>query len=144
MEKVQLTSDDFVLQYVPGPGFLLIQKDNIGEKHGSLFVPRSALQKQAKWSSTGKIVARSPFRCNEDYDDYLMSVYRVGDRVGFSSTVPHMAPAPPYYEFVNEDNSVVIHCADIIGIVCDTPDKYHQFLQRVESVSHRFYSSSKN
>ena len=134
IEQTIITSPQYWKQYVPGPGFLLIDKDPSPDKSGGIYIPPTAKNLATKYSATGVIRAVSPFKANDDHDQYLSAIYREGDRVGFSATVPITSPVPPTYKFENpnreQDRSVIIHVADVIGVLCETEEQKKEFLDR--------------
>ncbi len=133
-KQVKITSVEYQKQNMPGPGMLLIQKDNISERRGQIVLPRSAIEQSLKWAPTGVIVAMSRFQGEDDFEAYLSRTYKVGDRVGFSSSVPFVAPAPPDYQFENpnraNDGSVMIHIKDVICVICENEEKRAEFSAR--------------
>jgi len=118
---------------------VLLEKEQIDEKQGSLHVPEGVRDNMKKFSATAIIRGLSPFVCNDDHDNYLGLIYQVGDRVGVNPTTPMLSPAPPQWTFRNEDGSqdgtCMVHIADIIGVICENEEERKDFNQRVEAAN---------
>jgi hypothetical protein len=101
------------------------------------------VQRTLQHAATATIIQISPFKCESEHDNYLCSIYRVGDQVGVNASTPLISPAPPYWRFENEDGSddghYLIHVADLLGVICDTEEKKRDFLRRFESRSEKNY-----
>lgn len=127
MEKRTITSKEYAQLFTPAHGYVLILKDGLDAKYGSLYLSRQVIDRAKAASGTGIIMALSPFKSETEHENYLMQTYKVGQRVCFSSMTPHLAPAPPSFQFKNDDDevdaSVVIKLSDVIGVLSETPDE---------------------
>lgn len=126
---------DYAEQYIPLGAWLLVEKDMLPEKIGSLYVPTRAKDTTVKHTSTGIIVQKSPFILFENtWEEYMYSALSVGDRIGFGATIPLLSPAPPTYNFEGDDTGgvrfVTLHVTDVIGVFCYTPEERSAFLER--------------
>jgi len=133
MESVNITGKEYEKQYIPFGGFLFIAKDLASTKHGSIYIPEKVRSDHSKYTSTGVIVAKSPFKNFEDErEQYMMARLKKGDRVGFGTTVPLYSPSPPFYQFDGDDREtyITIHVKDILAVICDTHEKWIEFMER--------------
>lgn len=117
-----ITKAEFIKRYKPGPGMLLIDKDEGTEFVGRIVMPKSIRDKSARNACAGRIVKVSPYEVyQESYDKDLYAIYKEGMHVGFNPTTPWAAPSPPYIKFIKEAHEpeidlVIIHMADIIAV----------------------------
>ena len=135
-ERKYVTSAEYARTVIPGPGLVLIEKDGISENYGELILTKNTVKQTLAHAATALIVSVSPFKCENEHDNYLCNIYRPGDRIGVDSTTPRLSPAPPYWIFKNPDDSAdghyFIHIADILGIICETEEQYREFLTRID------------
>ena len=136
-ERRFITSAEYQKTLIPGPGLVLIEKDGISEHYGELLLTKHTVAQTLTHAATAIVVKVSPFKCESDYDNYLCSLYRQGDRIGLNSTNPVLSPAPPYWVFQNPDQSAdghyLLHVGDILGVVCETDEKRQEFLSRLSA-----------
>lgn len=115
-----ITSDEYAKEYLPLNGFLLVKKDVVPSKYGSILISSETRVAGNKWSATGIVTAKAPF-AEHDYERNILKLINIGDRIGFNPTGPFFAPAPTYYEFKNsdgeDDRSVTIHVTDVIAVL---------------------------
>lgn len=122
-EIKEVTKEEYIAAYTPGPGMLLIEKDMATEKtRGGLWIPRSMTEKGLKYAGTGIIRKKSPFPVfQEAHDEELFKLFKEGMHVGFNNTTPWVSPLPPYMGFKKEQNGqdialVTIHMGDVIAL----------------------------
>ena len=136
-ERRYITSKEYQKTVIPAAGLVLIEKDGISEHYGDILLTKATVQRTLQHAATGIIAAISPFRAESEQDNYLCSIYKVGDRVGVNSTTPLIAPAPPYWYFKNNDDTqdghYLIHIADLLGVICETDEEKQEFLKRIAS-----------
>ena len=133
MESIKVAGEEYEKQYFPFGGFLFIRKDMPPTKTGRLYTPPSVRESHAKWSSTGIVVRKSKFRVFEDaYEEYIWTILKRGDRIGYNTTVPFYAPSPPHYEFQGDDKEVyqTIHLKDVVGVICESEQDRISFSER--------------
>jgi co-chaperonin GroES (HSP10) len=130
----KITGEEYKKIYVPVGAWVLIEKDLLPEKTaGGIILPTRGRESHTKVTTTGTIVALSPNKEFEtNWDAYLRSIYRVGDRVGFSDTTPILSPAPPNMAFAEDCDQrfVTMHISDILMVFCDTEEKKKEFSGR--------------
>jgi hypothetical protein len=136
-----MTAEEYIESYVPAPGWLLVAKDVSSDKVGRIYVPEISKRANLKFASTGVIVAKSPVsRLESEWDTFIYSLSCVGDRVGFSSMVPHLSPAPTTLEWTNPEGKeerhperlVTLHAADILVWFCGNEKDKARYLERVK------------
>lgn len=114
LQKREITQDEYVNEFHPRPGWVLILKDSLSEKYGSLYIPKSAADRVLHYASSGVIKKMYSGSYSEECDS-LKETYKVGVRVGFNTTVPILAPLPPNCEFTEASCFVTMHISDILG-----------------------------
>jgi len=139
-EERKLTSEEYWKEFVPAAGMVLIAKDQGSNKIGSIHLPGGVQSRQVQWASTGVIQKTSPMNPDEKHDKLLAMLYRVGDCVGFTNTVPIQAPVRPHYSFNNKDNkpdsSVLVHVSDILGVLEKEEGDVDKRLDQIEGYMH--------
>lgn len=138
VQSRQITSEEYAKEYLPGPGFVLIHRDQQEKIVNGLLIPQTTRDRSARMAGTGVIKVKSPMPPHESQDRKLWEYYEIGDRVCFDATVPFLAPAPPNYRFRNpdneDDNSVTIHIADISGMICSDEESKQRKIQRAGDI----------
>ena len=129
------TENQFRHDYIPCGAWILVEKDSPPKQVGKILIPDRVREKTTNWTSTGLIVSKSPWKkLQDEWEDYVYPLYRVGDRIGFSATVPLMAPMPPCYIFEKEKTDdaryITLHITDVLCILCETEEKRAEFLGR--------------
>ena len=135
MEAKTVTGTEYEEQYIPLGGFLFIKKDMAPTSSGKIIIAETIREDHSKFTSMGVIISKSPFGMfDEIHDEYVFTHLSVGDRIGYSATVPLYAPSPPFYTFEGDDKEayITIHMRDVLCVLCDTPEKKAEFLSRFE------------
>ena len=132
------TEIQYKQDYIPCGAWVLIEKDQTPDKVGSIYIPEQTKGKNVQWTSTGTIISKSPWtKFQDEWDEYLYGIYKVGDRVGFSNTVPMLSPAPPFYTFekhkTEDARYVTLHVTDIICILVETEEAKKEFQTRFKN-----------
>lgn len=139
MESIEnmkdITVDEYCDLFIPQAGFALILKDNAAKKIGGLFVPKSTRQLMEKWNGTGILKVLSPFPGESEHDKMLHEIYKVEDRVTFNVNSPIDLPKPPFLRFKatttgDEVGLILIHIADLLGIIADDKDHAENIRRR--------------
>lgn len=133
--KEKISGEEYKRIYVPVGPWVLVEKDVLPEKTaGGIILPDQGRENHTRITSTGTIVALSPFKAFENqWDAYLHSSFKVGDQIGFSDTTPVLSPSPPDMEFAESCNQrfVTMHISDILMVFCDTEEKKKEFEGRM-------------
>lgn len=130
-ESRKIAPSQYEKEYIPLGGFILVDKDLLPKKIGSIVMADTVQSNHSKYSGTGTIVAMSPFAELEDAaTQYLWSKLKVGDHIGFSATVPLASPCPPGYDFTEEEGYITIHLKDVLAVIAETEEKKAEFIGR--------------
>lgn len=136
MEDRKVTGAEYEKTYIPFGGFILVRKDVLPEKSsGGVIITETIREDHGKFTTTGVVVKKSLFTMFEDdLDLYIFNKIKIGDRVGFSGTVPLMSPSPPYYQFNGDDKEtyVTIHIRDILCVICETEEETNDMKKRFD------------
>jgi len=125
----------YIEGYIPFGAWVLVEKDMTSSQVGRVHVPQSYKTANIRVATTGVIIAKSPItKFETEQDEYISSVLKVGDWIGFSNQTPHISPAPPNYELERQDENdmrfVTLHISDIICVLCKSADIKKEFLGR--------------
>lgn len=143
-QTIKITQEQYHQMLVPRPGFAVIAKDPAPRQVGGLLMTQSTRDRMLRYSATGKIIALSPLVPEGNHDKYLNSIFKIGDHVGFDSTIPILAPLPCYYDLQTEENSdatVLLHLADIYAVFCKDDETRASFLVRVNSATEKLHGA---
>src|SRR3990167_10570314 len=125
-ERTEVTLENVTKLYVPAPGYVLLQKYEVADKWGNIIVTEDTVKRMQRYSGVSEILAISPYICESTHDQYLTSLYSVGDLVGFSVTTPIDAPIPEWFLFkkgLGKKALFTIHVADIIALYTEDEER---------------------
>ena len=141
-----ITVEEFTKEIFLTAGFVMIQKDTVNKMQRGLYILETMREGAQKVSSTGIIIAKSVIPCQEKYDRFIFELYKIGDRVGFDSMVPHLSPIPPTYKIVQggqeEDpiKLVIMHATDILALITDIQQRREEYGEKIGSGWWKYFS----
>lgn len=139
------TSSEYHDRYIASKGYVLIYKDVVRSSVGDkIIIPGRASSQTAKFGTTGKVVSRPMVYPESYYDQYLMSIIRVGMTIGYLSTVPISSPIEPDFIFENkdkedEDRTFTLHLGDIFAILPQSIDEKKEIELIIKKANICFY-----
>lgn len=138
MTSKTVTDKEYFDLFEPIGSWILVEKDAVAEKIGSIYVPPS-VQESTKFSGTGVIRGLPNSEWNvfdRECDEYFISRLRIGDRVGFSLSTPMMSPTPPSWCFesgtIKSARFVQLIVTDITCVIFDTPKQRQEWDKRLK------------
>src|SRR3990167_9680664 len=138
-EFKKLTSKEFRKGYIPTKGLILIARDKIPEKVGSIIMTTSTQKSEQRYAWTGVIVGLNDFFPEDKNEQYVYSILFNGLRIGFGNMTPKFAPCPPNTILDNPDgpydDSYTLHCHDIMCLLPESEEQKKEILKRIQKAN---------
>ena len=139
LESRKITDEEYINEFQPVGVWLLVEKDLLPTKTGSgiILAPKGRTD-SIRFSGTGVIRGIVPISWGlfeQPHDAYWVSMFKVGDRIGFSTQTPITSPCPPQWSFNDSEESmkfIQITVTDITGIFLSTEEAREEWMSRFE------------
>jgi len=133
-----ITSKELQDSTVPGPDMVLMEKDVLDKySAGGIAFTGKYVANATRNAGTGVILKLSPFRSEDEYCNYLLSVLKPGDRIGVNPATPLIAPTKPNQPIQNddgtEDRTFLIHVKDIFCFITENEDQSKSLTDRIST-----------